>query len=146
VKDQSVQVPRPPRTPDLAGPLACGQPGMSSRLGKVFLGPGIVQPQSFLCGCQPVSPPRSPRGSDTPAPVAPPNDAPAPHRRRHLEATEAGQARLSQNSDKAIPSGSLKFRISPGGTSTGPEWVTPWLSSRAAQSRISPWLATLKAR
>src|SRR5262249_15452607 len=48
VEGQPVQVPRSPRSADFAGPLVGRQPRMSSRVGKVRLGPRVVQPQGLL--------------------------------------------------------------------------------------------------
>jgi hypothetical protein len=47
VEGQPVQVPRSPRSAGFAGPLVGRQPRMSSRVGKVRLGPRVVQPQGF---------------------------------------------------------------------------------------------------
>src|SRR5207244_8124094 len=118
VEGQSVQAPRPPRSADLAGPLAGCQPGMRGWVGEVLLGPRVVQPQGVLGRRQLVSLEESLEDQIAPVTQIRHKTVENSHRRRQLDASPA-----SLKSDWSIVH---MWRVS--GSSTCEDWRAPVLT------------------
>src|SRR4051812_4384352 len=103
MEGQPVQLPRLPRAPDEAVPLARCQPGVRSRFGEVLLGAGVVQPEGFLRRRQLVGPKEALEHQEAPLPQFRKTTVGHPHRRQKLTGTYARRTRWRPTWSPTLP-------------------------------------------